>query len=170
MDKCPPSCGAKESRDPSSLARDNESFVMITLAFGESEAARSFERAAPSLPCLALDKWALFALMGRHRPLYLFLYGRHIKTGALLHRRKLDKGLRLLTYFLLHERKTPELECKPVVVGDRPVVLTVVHSRPLVGVQSQVDEDWPIDFYGSPQPAVGLIGEAVFEIVDSHRT
>jgi hypothetical protein len=64
--------------------------------------------------------------MGRHRSLYLFLYCRHIEGGALLHGRELDEGLRLLSYFLLHKHKTPELECKPVVVGDYPAAATKV--------------------------------------------
>lgn len=139
------------------------------LRLAKKEAAQTFERAAiVAFPCREVCVPRLFALMGRHRSLYLFLYRRHIEARALLHWRKVDEGWRL--YFPLHKHKTPDLECKPVVVGDRPVVFIVIHLRPLVRVQSQVNEDWPIDFHRGTKPAVWLVGEAVLVIADPHRT
>jgi hypothetical protein len=102
--------------------------------------------------------------------LYLFLNLRHVKARALLHRWKLDEGLGRLRHLLLHEHEAPELEGKPVVVGCRPIILAVLHSRPLVGVQTQIDQYRPIDFLSGAKPAIGLIGEAVLVVIDPDRT
>src|SRR5271163_3308262 len=102
------------------------------------------------------------------RPLKLFLNCRHIKACALLHRWKLKESLCRLCHLLLHEHEAPELKCKPVVVGYRAVILAVVHSRPFVGVQTEIDEDRPIDLLSGAKPAVGLVGKAVLIVIDAH--
>src|SRR5262249_29047696 len=48
-----------------------------------------------------------------------------VEARSLLHRREFDKGMRRLGDLLLNECEPPELECEPVVIGNRPVVLAI---------------------------------------------
>src|SRR5262245_24990400 len=62
-----------------------------------------------------------------------------VEARALLHRRELEERLRRLVNLLLDVGEAPELEHKPVVVRDRPVVPAVVHARALERIKTEVD-------------------------------
>ncbi len=104
----------------------------------------------------------------RPRLLDLSFHGLEVEARARLHRRELDRRLRDLRHFLLHELEAPELVKEPVVVRDRPVG-PARHAGALVRVEAKVGQDRPVDFDRSAQPALRLIGEPVFEVVDPHR-
>src|SRR5262249_27279218 len=97
------------------------------------------------------------------------LHGRHIEASSRLHRRKFDEGLRSLRNFLLNESEAPELIDEPVVVGDRTIVLAIEHAGALIRIEAQIDQDRPVDLLGRAEPAAGLVGEAILEVVDAHR-
>ena len=73
-----------------------------------------------------------------------------IEARALLHRRELDEGFGGLAHHLLHEYKSPELVGEPVVEIQRSA-----QAGALEWIEPQVDQDRPIDFDRSAQPAVG---------------
>src|SRR5262249_876006 len=62
----------------------------------------------------------------------------------------------------------PELEDKPVVVGERAVVLAVENACSLEWVETNVVQDRPVDLDGRAQPAVWLIRETVLVVVEAN--
>lgn len=48
--------------------------------------------------------------------------------------------------------------------------LPLYNACPLVRVQTQIDQDRPVDLLSGTKPAVGLVGEAVLVVIDPHRT
>src|SRR5262245_7476037 len=85
-----------------------------------------------------------------------------------LHRREFEEGLRGLADLLLRVDEAPELVCEPVVVRDRPVVLAVVHARPLKRIETEVGQDRPVHLHGSAEPSGRLIGEAILVVADPY--
>lgn len=74
-----------------------------------------------------------------------------VKARAFLHWRELEESLRCLCYFLLNKDEAPELVCEPVVVGQGSS-----HARAFVGIETQIDQDGPINLDRRAQPAVRL--------------
>src|SRR6266478_7675511 len=68
----------------------------------------------------------------------LRLHGFKIEARALLHGWEVDGSLGQFAHHLLHEHETPELVSEPVVVGDRAIVLAVVHAGPLERIETEV--------------------------------
>src|SRR5206468_5027000 len=98
-----------------------------------------------------------------HLLLELFLQPLQVEARALLHGRELDEGLGVLPDLLLHEDEAPELVHEPVVVGDRSA-----DPRALEGIETEIDENGPVDLDRAAQPAVGLIDEPVLVVVDTY--
>src|SRR5262245_57062295 len=115
-------------------------------------------RAAP--PTLPLP-----GRLGRRFLVELLLQLLEVEARALLHRWELEEGLRRLRNLLLHEDVAPELVRVPILVEERSL-----NARPFEGVETQVDEDRPIDLDRATQPAVWLIDEPVLVVADAHRT
>src|SRR6516225_4692855 len=111
----------------------------------------------------------LVASFGGHSFLNLSLDGFKIKARAGLHRRKVDRRLRKFSHDLLHQHEAPKLVGKPVVIGDRAIVLAVVHTGAFIGIEAQIGQYRPVNLYGSAEPTIRLIGEAVFEVIDAYR-
>ena len=93
---------------------------------------------------------------------------RHVKARTRLHRRIIEEGLGFLRDLLLHEDEAPELTDEPSVVVNRPVDLAVRPAGSLERVQAKIDQRRPIYFLRSTEPAIGLVGEAVFVVVYPH--
>src|SRR5262245_59324921 len=94
----------------------------------------------------------------------LLLQPFEVEARALLHRRELDKGLRRLGGLLLSGDEAPELQGVPIRVEERSS-----DARTFEGVETQVDEDRPIDLDRAAKPAVRLIDEPVLVVADAHR-
>src|SRR5882724_499206 len=105
------------------------------------------------------------ALVAPHR-LHLFLELHlqrfQVERRTLLHRWVLEEGLGSLADLLLHVDKAPELIDEPVIEGQRSD-----QSSTLEGIEPQIDQDWPVDLHRPAQPALRLIDEAVFIVVDA---
>src|SRR6516162_10653639 len=108
--------------------------------------------------------------VGGDRLVQGLLDGLHIEAGAVLHWRELDQTLRRPGHLLLNEHEAPELVRKPVVVIDRAIVLAIEHTGALIGVEAQIGQNWPIDLLGGTEPAAGLVGKAILEIVEAYRS
>src|SRR6476469_3123031 len=122
-----------------------------------------FTSECPSIPQL----WTLFSCVRLDGLLDLLLDGFQVEARALLHRREFDGRLSELPDLLLRKLEAPELEGKPVVVGQRPLV-AVWQPRPLERIEPEIGEDRPIDLDRAAQPAAGLVGETILEVVDAH--
>src|SRR5215468_182869 len=108
------------------------------------------------------------ALCRLHLPLEFGFEGFEVEARPLLHRRELEEGLRGLGDLLLGVDEAPELVGEPVVVSDRPVVLAVVHAGPLERIEAEIDQDRPVHPHCRAQPSGGLIGKAIFVVLDPH--
>src|SRR5882672_3408056 len=106
----------------------------------------------------------LLARMGRSFLRKLLLQRFEAEARTLLQRRELEKGLRVLRYLLLHKDEAPELVYEPVLVEER-----AGQARALERIQTEVDEDRPIDLDRATQPTVRLVDEPVLEVADAHR-
>src|SRR5262249_50709766 len=107
---------------------------------------------------------ALLSVAAGHLLFHLLLQGLKVEACALLHWRKLKKGLCRCANLVFYKYKAPELVSIPVVVVDR-----LVQPGPLERVQPKVDEDWPIRLDSAAEPTVRLIDEPVLEVIDAHR-
>src|SRR5881392_2301774 len=76
---------------------------------------------------------------------HLRFHGIKVETRTPLHRRVVEEGLEFLAHHLLDEHKAPELEFEPIEVLLRAVFRSVI---------------WP---------ALGLVDEAEFVVVNPHR-
>src|SRR5262245_560186 len=99
-----------------------------------------------------------------HGLLDLLLHRRPIEARALVHRRKLDRGLGHLRHFLLDKLEAPELVDEPVVIADRSAILAVVHASPRERVETKIDQDRPVYFDRGAEPAARLIREPILVV------
>ena len=93
-----------------------------------------------------------------------------IKARAFLHRRIFQESLEFLADDLLDEHKAPELELEPVEVLLRAVFRPI--ARPALAlerIEAQVDQVRDIHFRLLAEPAVRLIDETIFVIVNAYR-
>src|SRR5215510_7887178 len=107
----------------------------------------------------------------RSRRLDLGLHGIEVEARALLHRRKLDRGLGQLQDLLLDEHKAPELVLEPLEVRLGPELGTAVGpTRTLERIEPQVGDVGHIGLGLVTEPATGLIDEPELVVADAHRT
>src|SRR5262249_48601325 len=99
----------------------------------------------------------------------LCLHRLKIEARPLLHGREIDQALRSLCDLLLYKSEAPKLVGIPIVKGQRPTIARR-QSCSLVGVETQIDEDGPIDLHSGSEPAIRLIGEAILEVVKADGT
>src|SRR5439155_2841766 len=114
------------------------------------------------------------AFGGRLRLFHLFrhlrLDGIKVETRASLHRRVIQEGLKFLAHHLLDEDKAPELELEPIEVLLRAFFRPIVWpSLALEWIETQVDQIWHVNVCLFTQPALGLIDETIFVVVDTNR-
>src|SRR5262245_11160305 len=94
----------------------------------------------------------------------LCLHGLEVEARAFLHRRELDGGPGKLRHLLLDIDEAPELVLEPLEILDRSG-----ESGALEGVEPQVHQDRHVWLDGAAEPAVRLIDEPEFEVVDPRR-
>src|SRR5438034_6083247 len=93
-----------------------------------------------------------------------------IEARAPLHRRVIEEGLEFLAHHLLDEDKAPELELEPIEVLLRAFFRPIVWpSLALEWIETQVDQIWHVNVRLFTQPALGLIDETIFVVVDTNR-
>src|SRR5438094_5840098 len=114
------------------------------------------------------------ALGSRLRLFHLFRHlrfdGIKIETRAFLHWRIFEEGLEFLAHHLLDENKAPELELEPIEVLLRAFFRPIVWpSLALKWIETQVDQIWHVNVCLFTQPALGLIDETIFVVVDTNR-
>src|SRR3954451_24921094 len=91
-----------------------------------------------------------------------------VEARALLHRRILKEGLERLAHYLLDEHETPELVLEPIEILLCAFFGAVVGpAGPLERIQPQVSNVGDVDLGFFAQPAVGLVNESEFVIVDA---
>src|SRR5438552_214322 len=121
----------------------------------------------------------LFRLLARAlaRRLSLFHLFRHlrflivkIEARASLHRRVIEEGLEFLAHHLLDEDEAPELELEPIEVLLRAIFRSVVGpALALERIEAQVDQVGHVNVRLFTQPALGLINETIFVVVNPYR-
>src|SRR5437764_5996667 len=101
---------------------------------------------------------------------HLGLHGVQVETRAVLHRRVIEERLEFLSYHLLDEDKSPELELKPIKVLLSAVFRAVVRpAHALERIQSQVGDIGHVLVSLFTEPALRLIDEAKLVVVDADR-
>src|SRR5947209_15016498 len=100
----------------------------------------------------------------------LRLDGVEVEARALLHRWVLDGRLGQLRHFLLHEHEPPELVHEPLVEEALCAVQGPVDrvAEALERVEAQVGDRRRVHVDLAAEPAVGLLDEAVLEVVDPY--
>src|SRR5207249_9919564 len=105
-----------------------------------------------------------------HLVRHLRFDGIKIETRAFLHWRIFEEGLEFLAHHLLDENKAPELELEPIEVLLRAFFRPIVWpSLALEWIETQVDQIWHVNVCLFTQPALGLIDETIFVVVDTNR-
>src|SRR4029453_17582519 len=75
-----------------------------------------------------------------------------------------------LAHYLLDEHKTPELELEPIEVLLRAFFRPIVWPPlALKRIETQVDQGGNVPLCLGTKPAIGLVDETIFVVVDAHR-
>src|SRR5262249_34740604 len=129
---------------------------------------RSPLRAAggPCGPPASLGSLAVLALQRLHLLLELRFQRLQVEGPALLHRRILEEGLGVPADFVFHEHEAPELVGELVVERERAAA-SARQARALERIESEIDDDRPIDLNRAAQPTARLIDEAVLVVVEA---
>ena len=112
---------------------------------------------------------SLLASMPCRGLLDLRLHGFEVEARALLHRRKLERRLGQFADLLLGELEPPELVDEPVVVRDRTIGLPLDMPVRSYGSRRRLTMIGQSTLTVAPSQPLGLIGKAIFEVVDAHR-
>src|SRR5262249_49773129 len=110
-----------------------------------------------------LGSLPVLALQHLHLLLEIRLQRLQIEARTLLHRGVLEEGLGILADGLLHVGEAPELVGEPTVEVERSG-----ETRALEGIETQIDDDRPVDLHGAAEPAARLVDEAILVVVDAN--
>src|SRR4051812_21882940 len=101
---------------------------------------------------------------------HLGLHPVEIKARTTFPGRGIEKGLQFLAHHLLDKHETPKLELEPIEVL-LPAFLgaSVRPTLALKWIEPQVDQVRHVNVRLFPEPAAGLIDEAIFVVVNAYR-
>src|SRR5208283_3156390 len=124
---------------------------------------------SPASPPPAPPPSSLLPFVGLDGFLDLFLNGLDVEARRRLHRRKIDRRLRELTHRFLHENEAPELARHEIIhITAAEIVQIFAADRwgPLERVLTDVDNGWHVGRNLLPRPALRLLKELEFEVIE----
>ena len=141
------------------------------LPFQAKSASRTTSSGRPARRQLSLVAWAFRCCLScGHFPTHLGLDCVEVEACATLHRRVVEEGLDFFTDYLLDEDEAPELILKPIEILLGSIFRTIAWpAGAFERIEAQVGDvgDVRVGFFA--EPALGLVDETEFIVIDAHR-